>query len=556
MKNSVSLIFAVSLMTSLGTTPAHADEASAAASGALQLRADGSVTVSGVTYADMTAYHRSDAFRHTGHRCGTTASPTASFATPSDCNSTSTSILPEYDPMSGVEILVVFHAITDSNGIGAVTDELVHSQIDILNEDYQALAGTPGEPGTDSGIKFVLASVDPNGQPTDGILRYADDTLFNDPLGNLVRPLLAWDTSRYLNIFSHRLTVGMADIQGYATFPWDALGSANDGVSIHWHNVGRDAPDGGLYNQGRTGTHEVGHYLGLYHTFEPEGECSDPDNPYTTGDLIADTQPESDYAVFCFDGFQSCGGNNRPLKNYMNYTQDTCLDHFTPEQINRMRCTIINYRSTLLNTVPVADFLFNAQGRALSFTSMAADEDGQIVEWMWDFGDGATATETNPSHTYEAYGNYEVTLTVTDDRGSQATGTATVLANDSPEAGFDYEADGRSVQFNDASADLQGPVASWLWDFGDGNTSTESSPRHVFAVQGTYPVQLTVADADGAEASVTDYVTVLEADGCGCVVGSAHQDGDTPLGGLLLLLLGALVLFRGRSSNTRTGDTK
>ena len=88
--------------------------------------------------------------------------------------------------------------------------------------------------------------------------------------------------------------------------------------------VGRNAPLA-PYNQGRTGTHEVGHYLGLYHTFQ--NGCGGS-NCYASGDRICDTNAESQPEYNCPNNSSSCGSTD-PVRNYMNYSTDTCMNNFT-----------------------------------------------------------------------------------------------------------------------------------------------------------------------------------------------------------------------------------
>ena len=103
----------------------------------------------------------------------------------------------------------------------------------------------------------------------------------------------------------------------------------------------------------------------------------------------------------------------------MNYTPDTCMTKFTVEQVNRMRCSIINYRADLVdietggNVPPSAGFTSSANALAVTFTDQSTDSDGTIAARAWTFGDGGTSTATSPSHTYAAAGTYTVTFTLT-----------------------------------------------------------------------------------------------------------------------------------------------
>ena len=331
--------------------PLAAQELGSSGGRSFVTNSDGSVVVDGLFYGSMLEWQLSDAFRAGGHRCGSLDAETlrrgaGAELAPSDCSLTQTSIQSEYAPANGpvYTIPVVFHIIQRTDGTGAVSDSLVNSQVAILNEDFRALAGTPGAPGFDTEIQFVLASTNPSGGATNGINRYTNNAYFTDPgpgAFNDMKQALNWDTTRYLNVYTNDANGAL----GYATFPQEDAGAYLDGVVLLWSSVGRNNPNGGIYNQGRTATHEVGHYLGLFHTFQ--SGCGSAGAPYTTGDLISDTNRQQSPNYNCPGGASSCSSSD-PIENYMNYTQDTCMDRFTSEQTNRMRCSIQNYRSTLV----------------------------------------------------------------------------------------------------------------------------------------------------------------------------------------------------------------
>jgi hypothetical protein len=281
-----------------------------------------------------------------GQRCGTPPHDPLRFSTAlgtaSDCAYSSTTIDPQYNPGVTLTIPVVVHVIQRTNGTGFISQAMVQSQIDILNEDFLALAGTNGAPGTNAKIQFELATVDPNGASTNGITYSSNNTWFGD--GGNYWNTLAWDTNNYLNIYTN----DAGGFLGYVPdFPQGGIvGSNADRVVVYWAAFGRNAPTGPPYNQGRTATHEVGHYLGLYHTFD--GGCGGG-NCYTSGDRICDTNPESSPTFGCPGNKVSCGSQD-PIHNYMDYSDDTCMWEFTPEQVNRMRCTLEHWRPNLANT--------------------------------------------------------------------------------------------------------------------------------------------------------------------------------------------------------------
>ena len=301
------------------------------------------ITVAGQTFPNRAAYYRSTLFRQLNARCGLPLDHAAEAwrQAPSDCSLNNTNVLPQYDPSNGIyEIPVVVHVIMNTNGQGALSDALVQSQIDILNEDFRAAAGTPGASGNDAMIQFYLADEDPQGNPTNGITRSTNNTWFND--GGSYWNTLAWDTNRYLNIYTNRAGGAL----GYVpNLPQGGIvGNNSDRVVVLWSAFGRNSPGGPPFDQGRTATHEVGHYFGLDHTFA--GGCPSPANCYGNGDLICDTEPENNPRFGCPSNPQSCGSPD-PFENYMDYTDDTCMTNFTVEQNNRMRCTIENWRPNL-----------------------------------------------------------------------------------------------------------------------------------------------------------------------------------------------------------------
>lgn len=268
----------------------------------------------------------------------------------SDCTANSTNPAAQYSPenLDEVEIQVVFHVIRQSNGNGDVPNSRVNSQIDILNEDFGALAGTPGAPGVDTKIRFTLATVDPNGQPTTGIERYNNSTWYQDS-GSYFNSI-AWDPDVYLNIYTMGSPGGSSNTLGYVPFlpqtGGGSVGANSDRVVILNTAVGRNAPIS-TYNQGRTTVHEVGHYLGLYHTFQSgcsSGNCN------TSGDRICDTNSESQPEYNCPSNSSSCGSSD-PVRNYMNYSPDSCMSNFTEQQARRMRCTLEFYRPQLAQPI-------------------------------------------------------------------------------------------------------------------------------------------------------------------------------------------------------------
>ena len=181
------------------------------------------------------------------------------------------------------------------------------------------------------------------------------------------------------------------------------------------------------------------------------------------------------------------------------------------------------------NVGPVAGFTSSCADLDCTFTDTSTDSDGSVVAWDWDFGDGATSTSQNPAYTYASAGTYTVGLIVTDNEGATDATSASVTAtepggNVAPSAGFTSSCTDLDCTFTDTSTDSDGNVVAWDWDFGDGATSTAQNPANTYASAGTYTVELTVTDNEGATDTTSASVTVTEPGG-GSTMYVADLDG-------------------------------
>lgn len=161
------------------------------------------------------------------------------------------------------------------------------------------------------------------------------------------------------------------------------------------------------------------------------------------------------------------------------------------------------------NHAPTVSFSTVKTGLTVQFKNASTDADGDTLEYVWDFGDGSTSSVKNPVHTYTKAGSYSVILKVTDGKSDakELTQTITVadveVANKAPVADFDYQASQLAVTFTNKSSDADGDKLTYAWDFGDGTSSTEQSPKHTYTKDGIYKVVLTVSDGKDTKAKTT-----------------------------------------------------
>ena len=169
-----------------------------------------------------------------------------------------------------------------------------------------------------------------------------------------------------------------------------------------------------------------------------------------------------------------------------------------------------------LGTAPTAGFVTDIDGLVVDVTSTATDPDGPIASIVWNWGDGSSDdTGSSASHTYAASGTYTITQTVTDQQGDTATTQANVTVVDPgtpPTAGFTTFIDELVVDVTSTATDPDGPIASIVWNWGDGSSDdTGSSASHTYAASGTYTITQTVTDEQGDTSTTTANVIVTDA---------------------------------------------
>ncbi len=165
----------------------------------------------------------------------------------------------------------------------------------------------------------------------------------------------------------------------------------------------------------------------------------------------------------------------------------------------------------VINNVTAAFSYGSGCTSGVQFTDQSSGNPGMVTAWFWDFGDGSTSTLQNPFHPYALAGNYNVTLIVQDSVGCADTVTHTITIFDSPTASFSVDdtlCHNDTVFFTDLSTPGGAPITSWLWNFGDGATSTQQNPYHIYAIPGNYIATLVVTDANGCSSPFSANVIV------------------------------------------------
>jgi len=257
-----------------------------------------------------------------------------------------------------ITIPVVFHVLY-YNVSQNISDNRIFDQLNTLNKDYAHLnldtANTPAvfKPlAANTNIQFCLAHTDTNGNYTTGIIRKQVAVTGFDPLSNDNVKYSAlggddiWDRSKYLNIWVCNFTGTSAQVGllGIAQFP--NMAPATDGVVFKYSTVGGNTYQGteNSYKFGRTATHEVGHWLYLYHIWGDDG------NACTGTDYVTDTpnQADENYTCTSFPHISCSNGPNGDLyMNYMDYGVDACKNMFTTGQKNRMNATLNSSRAAI-----------------------------------------------------------------------------------------------------------------------------------------------------------------------------------------------------------------
>jgi hypothetical protein len=277
-----------------------------------------------------------------------------------------------------ITIPVVVHVIHSGQNVGTgrnISNARVLSQITVLNQDFRRMINTPGyntnAVGADVEIEFCLAQRDPSGNATNGIDRVnLGTTTWNENnVETILKPQTQWDPTQYFNIWVCQFGGDLDGVLGYAQFPSNSgLGGLNtnggdastDGVIIDYRCFGSAdvAPNQGTYftdyDLGRTATHEIGHCFGLRHIWGDSASCT-VNGTDSFKDYCPDTPAASTENYDCAATYDSCpaAAGVDMVENYMDYTNDACMNIFTLNQKARILAVMQNSprRNTLSSSL-------------------------------------------------------------------------------------------------------------------------------------------------------------------------------------------------------------
>ncbi len=409
-------------------------------------------------------------------------------------------------------IPVVVHII-HNNGAENISDATVVQGIQDLNDAYANIGYYDSTTGVDTRIQFCLAKRDPNGNITTGITRnvstYTNMTLENDDLN--VKNLNRWNPSCYLNMWLVKEICSASagcGVAGYAYFP-SAAGSNIDGLVAEARWFGSSRAASGVH------IHEVGHYLGLYHTFQ--GGCTN-NNCLNDGDHVCDTPPDgSTAAVPCSAAPNSCTtdalsgfSSDQPdlFQDYMDYGDFHCYSVFTQGQSDRMHWTLDHVRSGMLacrsclspcTSPAVARFTSSSHavltGASVTFTNASTN----ATTYSWSANGVNFSSATSPSYTFTAPGTYVIQLMAGNaDPNCYDQELDTIIVTCSAQASLTYPGKpapvGPNIPINFTSTSTG--TTSYQWTMNGVQFATTANATYTFPANGTYWVKLTASNAN------------------------------------------------------------
>ncbi len=304
-----------------------------------------------------------------------------------------------------LKIPVVVHVLF-TNKTNNISIEQINSQIAVLNKDFRRKntdKTSKWSQATDSKIEFFITNVDPDGNPTSGITRkqvsagdwgtkYMPRNSMKSTSSGGIDP---WDTSKYLNmwIVPKMTSKRGGSTLGFAQFPGGKV--STDGIVMIHDAFGTIGTARAPFNLGRTTTHEIGHYLNLRHIWG--------DGPCGKDDFVSDT-PESDAPNFgCKSDKSSCGSKDM-VENFMDYSDDACMNLFTQGQKERMRAVLENggARSSLVSSVSDTNH---------EVTYCSSKGKRATYEWIDNVTLGGMSNETGDNGGYKYFTTKTATLT-------------------------------------------------------------------------------------------------------------------------------------------------
>ena len=418
---------------------------------------------------------------------------------------------------------VVVHII-HQNGAENISDAQVQQAIQYLNDAFANVGYYDPATGVSVPISFCLAVQDPDGNLTTGINHLAspwtDVNMDSDDL--TLKNLIRWEPLNYINIWvvreicSSSLGCGVA---GYAYFP-SAHGGLHDGIVVEAGYMGSSEANTSVL------IHEMGHYLGLYHTFE--GGCTNNDCT-SDGDRICDTPPDNTTTpVPCGTDVNSCSTDtdsgfatdqNDLYIDYMDYSHLSCYSAFTQGQSDRMVFTVEGVRSSLLESpgcqtpcmLPLtADFSPGTNQEVEVGTTLNFSYTGTgASNFNWTVDGVSFGLSANASYTFLAEGVYTIELQVGNgDPNCQESMSITVIVKCLVVADFEASSTnvspGTVVYFTNYSQN----ATSYTWLLDGAAVGTGTSFDYLFDVNGTYDVQLIASNGVCSDTSALQVITV------------------------------------------------
>jgi PKD repeat protein len=422
-------------------------------------------------------------------------------------------------------IPVVFHII-HQNGAENISDEQIQDCVNILTRDFRKLNADTSQIvdefvdiASDCGIEFRLAARDPEGVCHTGINRILSELTYDG--GNpAMKDLDYWPRNSYLNVW---VCASIGDgVAGFTNLPGDVAPSwaaDDDGIVMRSDYVGSIGTSS--VSKSRTMTHEVGHWLNLYHPWGPTNNPGAASN-CNTDDLVTDTPNTIGHTSCDLDG-ASCGSEIDNVQNYMEYSY--CSTMFTWGQRQRMRAALTssvaqrnqlwtqnNLEDTGVIDPPLCAAVFEADrrtccsGESVQFTDYSYHA---ATSWSWNFGDGTTlsgsdpAVHKNPIHVYESAGIYNVSLEVSNE---SSTVNNTVNA-----AVYVLEPGALSAPLEEG---FEGafPGTSWITNNVDGDETWEITPSASFTGDKSLKLRNYSIDAGGLDELLSGTYDMASAD--------------------------------------------